>query len=480
MTSIILFLNLIGIILILFVSNDGMLSLLYQRLVRQLGLITTVLVMYVLVYYGYIYNMQEIGYQFQEEIFSIRWGVDLISYILICLTSILVPLAILSNWKNLTTEVNKFVLIMVLLGVLLILNFICLDMISFYIFFESTLAPLFILIGMYGAGDKSKAASYILLYTLLSSLFMLLSIGVLSYLLNSTDYNLVGSYLISIDIQCVVWLGLVIAIAVKTPIMPFHTWLPVVHSESPLGGSILLAGVVLKLAIYAVIRLILPGLTEATVLYIPGVYVVGVLTIVLTCLITLRQTDLKVIIAYSSIGHMAVCVLGVFANNLLGLEGSIMMCLAHGFVSPALFIAVGGVLYDRYHNRLVNYYQGLTSFMPVFVVYLVIFSFCNIGTPLSANFLGEILSLAGAYQQAPLLIVLGVSSVLLSACYQMRLTNRLTGGAKSVYLHVTRDLTHREVFLFNMLLIPTIFIGIYPNFILNPIEIVSDLIIYNI
>lgn len=302
--------------------------------------------------------------------------------------------------------------------------------------------------------------NYVLLFTLGSSLFMLLSIALLIFIFNTGDYLAISTVILSLDLQSVVWIGLFIGIAVKAPLMPVHVWLPVVHSESPLAGSIFLARVIFKLAIYAVVRLLLSNLSEASVIFVPFVSVIATLTIILTSLITLRQTDLKVIIAYSSIGHLGVCVLGIFANNLIGIEGSILLCLAHGFVSPALFLAVGGVIYDRYHHRLLHYYQGLSSYMPLFSLYLVIFSFCNIGTPLSANFLGEFLSLCGAFQRIPLLTALAVSSVLLSACYQMKLTNKLTGGQKSIHLTVQHDLSNRELFLFNLLLFPTLFIGL--------------------
>ncbi|ODV93098.1 hypothetical protein PACTADRAFT_19044 [Pachysolen tannophilus NRRL Y-2460] len=297
------------------------------------------------------------------------------------------------------------------------------DLISFYILFESTLAPLFILIGIYGANNKDKAAYYVLIYTLASSLFMLLSIVLYNIILNTTDYTYINSIVISTELQ--------------------------IHSESPLGGSILLAGVILKLAIYGIIRLLLSNLSEITISYTPIVYIIAIITLIYSSLITLKQTDLKVIIAYSSISHLAICILGIFANNLIGINGSLILCIAHGFVSPALFILVGGILYDRFHNRLINYYQGLSSYMPIFSIYLVIFSFCNTGTPLSGNFVGEFLSITGAVIRHPLIGSFGIASVLLSACYQMKLTNKLTGGVYSTYLNITNDMTNRELFLLN-------------------------------
>lgn len=408
---------------------------------------------------------------------DVYYTTDGIADILIILTAYLIPLAIISNW-NTINNILYYELVLNL-GIILLLNFICQDMTSFYIYFEASLAPLFIMIGMYGAANKDKASDYILIYTLFSSLFMLLAIALYEVLLDNTDYQATSLLVLSVDLQCILFLAISIGIAVKTPLAPVHTWLPVVHSESPLAGSILLAGVILKLAVYAIIRLILPTLSDAVVLYTPLVYVLCVITIIYTSIITLRQTDLKVIIAYSSISHMAVCILGVLSNNLIGISGSLVLSVAHGFVSPGLFIIVGGILYDRYHNRLIYYYQGLISYMPLLAIYFIILSFCNTGTPLSVNFIGELLSLTGAISRAPILGAIATLSVLLSASYQMKLTNRLTGGVKTPYISLTADCTYRETILMYALIIPTIFLGIIPNPILNMVW-ESSYLIYKI
>lgn len=392
---------------------------------------------------------------------DVYFTTDGIADVLILLTAYLLPIAMISNWNNIKS--NLYFELVLNLGIILLINFMCQDMTSFYVYFEASLAPLFILIGLYGAANKDKAADYILIYTLFSSLFMLLAIALYEVILDNTDYQSTSLLVLSIDLQCILFLGISIGIAVKTPLVPVHTWLPVVHSESPLAGSILLAGVILKLAVYAIIRLILPTLSDASILYTPFVYVICVITIVYTSIITLRQTDLKVIIAYSSISHMAVCILGIFSNTVTGITGSLVLSLAHGFVSPGLFIVVGGILYDRYHNRLIHYFQGLISYMPLLSVYFIILSFANVGTPLSINFIGELLSLSGAINRAPLLGAIGAFSVLLSACYQMKLTNRLTGGIKTPYISLTSDCTYRESFLMLSLIIPTIFLGFFPS-----------------
>ncbi|OWB57840.1 hypothetical protein B5S28_g3815 [[Candida] boidinii] len=247
-----------------------------------------------------------------------------------------------------------------------------------------------------------------------------------------------------------------------------------------MGGSILLAGIILKLAIYGIIRLLLSNISEVSLLYTPILYVIGIITIIYSSLVTLQQTDLKVIIAYSSISHLGVCILGIFANDLIGIIGSLSLCLAHGFVSPALFILMGGVLYDRFHNRILFYFQGLTQFMPIFAIYLVFFSFCNTGTPLSYNFIGEFLSISGAIINHPIIGALTASSVLLSACYQMKLTNKLTSGIYSIYLSITYDLVYRENFILFVLALPTVLFGILPNIINNLLYFSSNALIYSI
>lgn len=441
----------------------------YKNLIMELSLLGLIISLGIIAILWSNFNSLELGFQGITHTFnSLNLGYDGNSIFFIMLTGLIMPIALLSNWYNLPKGNHNekgYAILILLLDLLLLTNFLILDIIGFYIFFESILAPFYILIGIYGSTNKEKASLYLLIYTLASSLLMLLGICMINILAHTTSFILLNNFVMSIEVQSIIWLSVFIAIMVKTPIFPVHGWLPVVHSESPLGGSIILAGIVLKLAIYAIIRILLPLLSEATILFTPLVYVICGLTVIYTCLATIRQTDTKVIIAYSSISHMGVCLLGIFANNLLGLEGSMMLGLAHGFVSPALFICVGGVLYDRYHTRIAYIFQGLATYLPLFSTYLLVFSLANIGTPLSGNFLGEFLSLAGAYQRSPIIGVLGVTSVLLSAVYMMRFTSRLIGGIKPKNLPVFKDLTNREITMFNSLLIPMILLGILPNFV---------------
>jgi NADH-ubiquinone oxidoreductase chain 4 len=443
------------------------------------SLAVTIVMYYIVLYWYYITNGGSVvEYQLLEDLYNLSIGMDSISIYLVLLVGVLLPICVLSTWNTVWNKPILYHIYIIGIGVLLLINFVCVDLLTFYIFFESTLIPLFLVIGIYGSANREKAAYYVLLYTLFSSLFMLISIVIITYMVNSTNYMVNSNIILSLDIQLILWLGIFIAIMVKTPLWPVHIWLPIVHSESPLGGSILLAGLVLKLALYLILRWLLPIFPEANILYTPLVYILCLISIIYISMITIVQIDLKVIIAYSSISHMAVTLLGVFSNNILGIEGSYMLAISHGFVSPGLFICVGGILYNRYHTRIIYYYNELLSYMPIFSMYLILLSFANIGTPLSANFVGEFLSLYGAFTNNPIIVAIATFSVLLSAAYQMRLTNRITSGI-SYYVTYISDVTSVESITLISLLLPTLFIGIYPNIILNNIyHTVSSYIYY--
>lgn len=473
-----LFAILLGFLAVIGLNNKTIVVAVWPKIVKQASLIYSVLSLLIIIAWWYQYETSQNGFQLISPIYNLSLGFDGVSLWLALLTGIIIPISLLSNWNNIKIGVGKYNILILLLGIVLLVNYLCIDLLSFYVFFEASLVPLFVLIGIYGANNKEKAAYYILIFTFTSSLFLLLSIVVTTYMINTTSCLIYSQFVLSLDLQILLWIGIMIGIMVKTPLFPFHVWLPVVHSESPLGGSIILAGLILKLTVYLIIRWILPFLAEASVIFYPTVFIICVLTIIYTSLTTLAQIDLKVIIAYSSISHMGVCIIGVFANNVLGIEGSYLLSLSHGFISPGLFIAVGGILYDRYHTRILMYYQGLLSFMPVFALYLLVLSFANIGTPLSGNFLGEFLSLSGAFQRSPIFTTLASFSILLSATYQMKLTSRLTGGIKSPYLKVTKDLTNRESILMLSTILPCLLIGVYPIFILKSLYFNLSNVIY--
>nr|YP_009029647.1 NADH dehydrogenase subunit 4 [Magnusiomyces ingens]YP_010180065.1 NADH dehydrogenase subunit 4 [Saprochaete ingens]AHY04901.1 NADH dehydrogenase subunit 4 [Magnusiomyces ingens]QUX32911.1 NADH dehydrogenase subunit 4 [Magnusiomyces ingens]QUX32933.1 NADH dehydrogenase subunit 4 [Saprochaete ingens] len=470
--SIGLYIMILGFMSMMGMNNKDIMTSMWPKLVKQTSLMLSMMSLYMMLYWWYMYETNMNGYQLMTNMYNMSLGLDSMSLYLMMLTGMMMPMSLLSNWNNMKnnnmsrqSHEGKFNMLMLLLGMMLLINYLAMDLLSFYMFFEASLIPLFMLIGMYGANNKEKAAYYVLMFTFTSSLFMLLSMVVTTYMINTTSCLMYSQFMLSIDLQMLLWIGIMLGILVKTPLFPFHVWLPVVHSESPLGGSIMLAGLMLKLTVYLIIRWLLPFLAEASMMFYPTVYIICMLTIIYTSLTTLAQIDLKVIIAYSSISHMGVCMIGVFANNIIGIEGSYLLSLSHGFMSPGLFIAVGGILYDRYHTRILMYYQGLLSFMPVFALYLLMLSFANIGTPLSGNFIGEFLSLTGAFQRSPIFTTIASFSMLLSATYQMKLTSRLTGGIKSPYIKLTNDLTNRESILMLSTILPCLLLGIYPMFI---------------
>lgn len=343
------------------------------------------------------------------------------------------------------------------------------------------LPVLFIVIVIFGHGkDKFRSALLFFLYTLAGSLPMLLSILTIYSYIGSTDFQLISLYDISFDFQKVLWLGFFLAFAVKTPLYPFIIWLPKAHADSVLSGSILLAATILKLATYGYLRVLINFLPDASHYFSPLVQTICIISIIYSSFSTIVQQDTKRLIAYSSIAHMAIVVLGLFSNTIIGIEGAILLSIGHGFVSPALFICVGGILYDRTHTRIITYMRGLVTYMPLFTILFFLFTLANTGIPLSLNWLGEIMSLMGIWNESPLTAVLGATGIVTSACYSLFLYNRLSYGSYSPYLPIFKDINRREFFLLLSLLIPTFLLGIFPNVILNTLHMSVTSLLYTI
>src|SRR6201990_1259261 len=370
---------------------------------------------------------------------------------------------------------------MLLLETLLLAVFIVLDIFLFYIFFESILPPLFVLIGLFGSSNRVRASFYLFLYTLLGSLFLLLSILVIYSIMGTTDLDALYKTNFSYTTQLFLFYGIFIAFAVKTPVIFLNTWLLKAHVESPLSGSIILAGIVLKLSLYGIFRLILPLLPKASLNYTYIIYVIGVITIIYASFSTLRTIDIKELIAYSSVSHAAVYLIGAFSNTIQGIEGAIVLGLAHGFVSPGLFICAGGILYDRSSTRLITYYRGMAQIMPIFSILFFILCLGNSGTPLSLNFIGEFMSLYGTFERLPLLGIFASSSIILSAGYTIYMFNRIAfGGSFSKFFKFNiPDLSKREFNILLILVVLTVAFGIYPVPILDGLHYSVSLLIYN-
>nr|AYE67586.1 NADH dehydrogenase subunit 4 [Annulohypoxylon stygium]AYE67668.1 NADH dehydrogenase subunit 4 [Annulohypoxylon stygium] len=389
------------------------------------------------------------------------------------------PIVIISSWNSITVNIKSYLVIILLLECLLLGAFLVIDVLLFYIFFEAILPPLFLLLGLFGSGGKVRASFYLFLYTLFGSLFLLLAILAMSSIIGTTDFEVLWKSSFDYYTQIILFCGVFLAISIKTPLYFVHTWLLKAHTEAPLGGSIILAAIVLKLGLYGIIRIILPILPEASMSLRSAVFVIGVITIIYASFSTLRTTDVKEIIAYSSVSHAAVYLIGGFSNTIQGIEGSILLGIAHGLVSPALFIIAGGVLYERSGTRFIYYYRGIAQIMPLCSLLFFILCLGNCGAPLTLNFVGEFLSLYGVFEKLPLLGVLASSSIVFSAAYTIYLFNRISfGGSFSLFFQENFiDLTKREFFILLTLVFFTILFGIYPNFILDGIHMsVSALI----
>ncbi|KAF7846791.1 hypothetical protein BT93_L3734 [Corymbia citriodora subsp. variegata] len=338
------------------------------------------------------------------------------------------------------------------LETLLLAVFLVLDILLFYIFFESILPPLFILIGLFGSSNRVRASFYLFLYTLLGSLFLLLSILTMSSIMGSTDFD-----------------------ALYKTNFNFYTQLFLF-----IGGSIVLAAIVLKLSLYGILRLILPLLPKAQYCSTSVIYVIGVITIIYASLSTLRTIDVKELIAYSSVSHAAVYLLGVFSNCIQGIEGGIVLGLGHGFVSSGLFVCAGGILYDRSSTRLITYYRGIAQLMPVFSILFFILCLGNAGTPLTLNFVGEFMSLYGVFEKHALLGALASSSIIFSAAYTIYMFNRIAfGGSYSKFFVVNLpDVNKREFIILLTLVLFTVIFGIYPSVILDGLHYSVSSLIY--
>ena len=455
--------------------------------IKSIALITSIINLILSLVIFILFNSSTNQFQYIQEhynvqLFDIYLGVDGISIYFILLTTIIMPIALLSNWDSIKENVKSYLIIMLLLETLLLAVFMALDIMLFYIFFESILPPLFILIGIFGSDNKVNAGYYLFLYTLWGSLFLLLSILSTSSIMGSTDFDTLFKLNFEYKTQVFLFIGIFIAFAVKTPTIFLNNWLLKAHVESPLGGSIVLAGIVLKLSLYGIFRLILPILPKASLDYTFVVYTIAVITIIYASFSTLRTTDIKELIAYSSVCHAAVYLIGVFSNTIQGLEGSIILGLAHGFVSSGLFICAGGVLYDRTGTRSIFFYRGVAQLMPIFAILFFLLALGNCGAPLTLNFIGEFMSLYGIIERLPILGVFACSSIVFSAAYTIYMFNRTAfGGSFTRYLEESvYDVNKREFILLFILVAFTIILGIYPSLILNVLDYSMNNLIYSV
>jgi NADH-ubiquinone oxidoreductase chain 4 len=474
----------IGTIIVSSIDSYKKSSVVYTK---TIALVTSIINLIISLVIFILFNSSTNQFQFVQEhynvqSFDIYLGVDGISIYFVLLTTIIMPIALLSNWDSIKENVKSYLVIMLLLETLLLAVFLALDIMVFYIFFESILPPLFILIGIFGSDNKVNASYYFFLYTLWGSLFLLLSILSTSSTMGSTDFDTLFKLNFEYKTQVFLFIGIFIAFAVKTPTIFLNGWLLKAHVESPLGGSIVLAGIVLKLSLYGIFRLMLPILPKACLDYTFIVYTIAVITIIYASFSTIRTTDVKELIAYSSVCHAAVYLIGVFSNTLQGLEGSIVLGLAHGFVSSGLFICAGGVLYDRTGTRSIYFYRGMAQLMPILGILFFILTLGNCGTPLTLNFIGEFMSLYSIVERLPVLGVFACTSIVFSAAYSVYLFNRVSfGGSFTRFLEESvYDVNKREFIMLFILVAFTIVFGIYPSLILNVLDYPVTNVLYSV
>lgn len=483
MLSLLLLTPIIGSLLLLTIPEN---SIENKIRMKRITLISMIINFLISIYIWLEFDSSTSQYQFVYEFIDLSYchlniGIDGISLYFVLLTTFISPIAVLSNYNNINNNLKYFLISFLLLETLQIGVFVVLDLILFYIFFESVLPVLFLVIIIYGAGEaRIRSALLLFLYTLTGSLFMLLAILQIYSYVGSTDFQIISLSDINLDSQKILWLGFFLAFAVKTPLWPLTGWLYRAHADSPLAGSILLAATILKFATYGYLRVLINFLPDATNYFSPLVQTIAIITLIYASLATIVQQDTKALIAYSSIAHMSVVILGLFSNTIQGIEGAILLALAHGFVSPALFICVGGVIYDRTGTRVIHYVRGLVTYMPVFTILFFIFTLSNTGIPLTLNFLGEQLSLIGIWERSPIIAALGATGIVLSAIYSIYLYNRISYGIYSPHLKPIKDISRREFILLITLLVPTVLLGIFPNVILDGLHFSISSLLYNI
>jgi len=399
-------------------------------------------------------------------------GVDGISLFFILLTTLLIPICLLASWDAIKFNEKEYFIAFLAMEALVIAVFCVLDIILFYVFFESVLIPMFIIIGVWGSRERRIRAAYMFfLYTLLGSVLMLLAILYIYYQAGTTDYQILLTTTFDPEVQKLLWLAFFASFAVKVPMLPVHIWLPEAHVEAPTAGSVILAGILLKLGSYGFLRFSLPLFPYASIYFTPLIYAFACIAVIYTSLTAIRQTDLKRIIAYASVAHMNLVLIGMFVYNLQGLEGSILQQLSHGLVSGALFLCVG-VIYDRHHTRLVKYYSGLAHTMPIYIAIFMFFSMANIALPGTSSFVGEFLILAGAFQTNTTVCVLSATGMILGGGYSLWLFNRVAfGNIKVQYMNMFSDVDKREFATLLPLIILTLVMGIYPEIFLDPMHV---------
>ena len=421
------------------------------------------------------YDIGGAQWQFTERAdlfagFSYALGIDGIALMLIILSVFLMPICILASWEAITKRVGEYMAAFLIMEMLMIGVFAAQDLFLFYIFFEAGLIPMYLIIGVWGGDNRIYASYKFFLYTLLGSVLMLIAMLWMVNEAGTTDIPVLMQYDFPAGAQTWLWLAFFASFAVKMPMWPVHTWLPDAHVQAPTAGSVILAGVLLKMGGYGFIRFSLPMFPEASAQFAWLVFVLSMLAVILTSLIALVQHDMKKLIAYSSVAHMAIVTVGLFAFNVQGLEGAMMVMLGHGLVSGALFLCVG-VIYDRLHTREIDRYGGLSINMPKYALFFMLFTMASVGLPGTSNFIGEFLALAGIYKVSSLVTFVCTTGIILGAAYMLYLYRRVAfGEQKNADAARMPDLNLREYAMLTPIAAAVLWMGVYPESFLAPMR----------
>ncbi len=463
--SLVTFLPLVGVLVVLFINDETEAA---QRNIRMVALLTTVFTFLVSLMVWAGFDGSNPGFQFMEEAewlgggLTYRMGVDGISMLFVILTTFLMPFCILAGWDSITKRIKAYMIAFLILETLMIGVFVSLDIVLFYVFFEAGLIPMFIIIGVWGGARRVYASFKFFLYTLLGSVLMLLAIMAMYWEAGTTSIPELLAYDFPVGMQTWLWLAFFASFAVKMPMWPVHTWLPDAHVEAPTAGSVILAGVLLKLGGYGLIRFSLSMFPVASAELAWLVFTLSCIAIVYTSLVAMMQDDMKKLIAYSSVAHMGFVTMGIFAANTQGLSGAIFQMLSHGLISGALFLCVG-VIYDRMHTREIAAYGGLVHNMPKYALVFMLFTMANVGLPGTSGFVGEFLTLMGMFRVNTWFALFATTGVILSAGYALWLYRRVIFGVlEKENLKALLDLNRREKGMLYTLGALTVFFGVYP------------------
>jgi NADH-quinone oxidoreductase subunit M len=399
-----------------------------------------------------------------------RLGIDGISLTLIMLSVFLMPICIGASWTSIQKRVGEYMAAFLLMETLMVGVFAAQDLLLFYIFFEAGLIPMYLIIGIWGGQDRIYASYKFFLYTLLGSLVMLIAMLWMIQFAGTADIPTLLNTDFPVEAQKWLWFAFFASFAVKMPMWPVHTWLPDAHVQAPTAGSVILAGVLLKMGGYGFLRFSLPMFPEASADFIPLVFGLSMVAVVYTSLVALVQQDMKKLIAYSSVAHMAIVTIGLFTFNQQGIEGAIIVMLSHGLVSGALFLCVG-VIYDRLHTRDISRYGGLSINMPKYALLFMLFTMASVGLPGTSGFVGEFLSLAGAYKVSTWATLIATTGIILGAGYMLYLYRRIAFGPQvNADAAAMSDVNGREMWLLAPIAVVVLWMGVYPETFLAPIR----------